>query len=110
MPQQILPPEHTSPVPDAATRTGLPDHTGGGAADGRVLRINFGFFKFGTDDKSQAIALILSVLLLAIITALAVFANQTDTIKDLMGLLKSAVLLTIGVAVGNSGSGKQDKP
>lgn len=109
MPQQILPPDHTSPVPDSDTRKGLPDHTGGEFAGGRVLHINLKFFKFGTDDKSQAIALILSVLLLAVITLLALYAEQTDQIKDLMGVLKSALLITIGVAVGNTISGKPDK-
>lgn len=108
-PPQITPPDHTSPVPDAATRAGIPDHTGGGAADGRVLHINLGFFKFGTDYKSQAIALILSVLLLVVIVSLAICADQTESVKDLISVFKGALLLTIGVAVGNTVGGQGTK-
>lgn len=103
MPQpQIPPPEGASPLPDAETKLGLPDHTGMSPADGRVLRVNLGFLKFGTDDKAQAVAFILSVFMLILLVVLAIFAPDSEQATNLASLLEKAVLITIGVAVGQS--------
>ncbi|WP_156405386.1 hypothetical protein [Sphingomonas sp. Root710] len=101
MPQQILPPEHTSPVPDDDTKLGIPDHTGPGKAGGRVLRLNLGIVKFGTDNTTQAIALLLSVLVLALIMIIVFWGPGTPQSNDLLSALKNILLITIGVAVGN---------
>lgn len=108
MPQEILPPPETPNVPDRETKLGLPDQTGKGAADGRVMHVNLGFFKFGTDDKAQAVAFILTVLMLGILTALAIWGQDTDQAKAFAGLLEKAVLITIGVAVGQSIGRRKD--
>jgi hypothetical protein len=103
MQPQIPPPDHSSPVPDPATKLGLPDHTGGGKADGRVMHVNLGFFKFGTDDRTQAVAFVLTILLLVMLGGLLI-APETEQAKSLFGILQNSLLLTIGVSVGNNAS------
>ena len=101
-------PQNTSPVPDSATKKGLPDHTGKDNADGRVLHVNLGIVKYGTDDKAHAAAMVLSVVIILFLGALLAFAPHDEETKDLIGWLKSAVLLTIGVAIGQ-GASKQGR-
>ena len=97
--------------PDAATRKGLKDFTGDDAPN-RVLHINFGFFKYGTDDKGHAAALILSMLLLAMIglTGIAgLIAPNDEWTKTLLQMLGSAFTLVAGVAIGQGISKKGEE-
>lgn len=98
-------PENTSPVPDRATKVGL-DFTGEHAGD-RVLRINLGFFKYGTKDQTHGAALVFSLLLLLCIVGVLAFGSGANADKAL-SWLESAFLFVSGVAVGKSadGSGK----
>ena len=102
MPPEILPPPETSNVPDRETKLGLPDHTGTGSADGRVMHINLGFLKFGTDDKAQAVAFILTTLMLLLLGAISIWGQDTEQTKAFASLLEKAVLITIGVSVGQA--------
>ena len=79
---QIPPPENTSSVPDKATKTGLNDYTGP-AAESRVLRINLGIFKYGTNDKTHAAALVLSLLLFLTIVGVIIFGDGGDWAKEI---------------------------
>src|SRR3954447_22376860 len=83
MPQRSLknipkPSGNLFPYPDKETRRGLPDYTGRDAYD-RVLLINSYFFKYGTNDKTHAAALVLSLMILIVIIAVIVYGmNGTN--------------------------------
>jgi hypothetical protein len=100
----IQEPDNVSPVPDKATKKGLPDHTGSGKADGRIMHVNLGFARYGTDDKSHAAAMVITFILLVFLALLIIFAPENDQNKELIGWIKGAVLLTVGVAIGQGGS------
>jgi hypothetical protein len=78
---------------------GLPDHTGSSIAGGRVLHVNLFVFKYGTDDKAHAAAMVLSILFLIFIAVLS-FAPSSPEHDKLLSWLESALLLTVGVAIG----------
>ena len=59
-----------SEIPDQETNKGL-DLTGPEAKN-RVMLINIGFFKYGTNDKSHAAAVCLSIVLLIVIVIVSV--------------------------------------
>jgi hypothetical protein len=92
-----------SPVPDDATKAGLKDYTSPSAAN-RVLHLNFGVFKYGTSDQTHAAAMVLSLLLLLFIAAILIFAPAGEQADKILSWLESAFLLTVGVAIGKSGS------
>ena len=99
---EIPPPSNLSPKPDKDTKKGLKDHTGP-AADGRILLINLGFFKYGTDDKTHAAALVLSLLIFITIIGvilLGAWASSTDWVEEVFKWLGSAFLFISGVALG----------
>lgn len=104
-PPAIPPLGNVPTAPDAETRKGLNDFTGDGAPN-RVLHINFGFFKYGTDDKGHAAALVLSMLLLGLTGIAGLIAPDDEWTKTLLQMLGSAFTLVAGVAIGQGISKK----
>ncbi len=101
---EIQPPPNLSPTPDRATRRGLSDFTGKDARD-RVLYINIWFFKYGTNDKAHAAAIVLSMTLLAAIIFLVFFGtrNGDSAWNDrAFNWMSGAFLFVAGVALGKS--------
>lgn len=81
------------------------DYTGDNASD-RVLFINLGFFKYGTNDKSHGAAIILSFLLfvlLAVIFVIGFWATNVDWAKECLRFVGTTFVFVAGVAVGRSG-------
>jgi hypothetical protein len=105
---QIPPPENTSSVPDKATKTGLNDYTGP-IANSRVLHINLGFFKYGTNDKTHAAALVLSLLLFLTIVGVIGFGDGGEWTKEIFRWLSGAFLFVAGVAIGKSSESDSEK-
>lgn len=113
MPQQpTLPPLGDVPnEPDAATRKGLKNDYTSDGAENRVLLINLGFFRYGTDDKAHAGAMVLSIVLLGMIflTGLAgLLTGAAEWTQQLIQWLGSAFTLVAGVAIGQ-GIANKDK-
>ena len=79
------------------------DYTGS-EADNRVLHINLWFFKYGTNDKTHAAAMVLSLLLFITIVGVLVFGNGGDLAKEAFHWLGSAFLFVSGVALGKGGA------
>jgi hypothetical protein len=105
--EEILPPENLSNTPDKATQKGLQDYTSP-SADLRVLHINLGFFKFGTDDKVLATAFTLAILLIIIITVISIagiFSEKTEWIEKMFSWSTNAFLVVLGVALGKGTNG-----
>lgn len=101
---QIKPPSNLSPKPDKATKLGMPDLTGD-EADGRVLRINLWFFKYGVDDKVHAAAVAFSLILLILITAVIFVGmkeSNTAWVEKAFSWLGNAFLFVAGIALGGS--------
>jgi hypothetical protein len=106
---QIPPPSSgLSTVPDKDTKKGLPDYTAREAPE-RVLHINLWFFKYGTNDKAHAAALVLSVLLLSIIVGVIIFINSEGAASEwadrVFGWLGSAFMFISGIALGKGSNG-----
>jgi peptidoglycan/LPS O-acetylase OafA/YrhL len=104
-PRTIPSPGSLSNVPDPATQKGL-DLTGA-EASGRVLHLNLGFFKYGTSDKSHAAAVSLSLLLVVVLLAISVcgmFSPNAGSFDKAIGLVGNAMMLVIGVAIGQKTS------
>ena len=100
-----VPPKHVSPIPDEATRRRKPDYTTRTDADDRVLFINLRFFRYGTNDKAHAAALVLSlILLLTIIALIFVGPRHAEGQWDdkAFSWLGGAFLFIAGVALGGS--------
>jgi len=107
---KIPPPENLSPTPDEATKTGLSDYTGG-SANKRVLHINLGIFKYGTDDKSHAAALVFALILLIALLGIVIAGFHVENAAwadKCFGWLGSAFLFVAGVALGKSSSKRSD--
>lgn len=107
-------PGNPSPVPDADTAKGI-DFAASDYVDNRILHINTRCFRYGTDDKGHAAALILSGLLLfsspfiAIIGAIALYSGKDPQwLQTLVSWIGNAFLFTAGIAVGKSSSSKSD--
>lgn len=100
----IQEPQNTSPVPDSDTKKGMGDHTGYGSSAGRVLHVNFVFFKYGTDDKAHAASMVLTAMITLFLVGMLIFGHNDDQTKDIVGWLKTAFLLTTGVAIGQGTS------
>ena len=75
-------------------------------ADHRVLFINLGFFRYGTDDKIHAAAIVLSFVLLLIIVCVFVGAQgQENAWNDkVFNWVGGAFLFVAGIALGKSES------
>lgn len=115
----IKPPTgNLSNTPDKATKKGKRDMTGE-SADDRIFFVDNKLFKYGTDDKYHAAALIISFLLLALIaivlvgnTIIAIW-NPTYAEKIWSERIFLAVwngfIFVAGVAVGGSGRKGRNK-
>jgi hypothetical protein len=101
-PPEILPPTNVSSKPDAATKTGLVDFTGPSAPK-RVLYVNLGILRYGTNDKVHAAALILSFVLLMALFGVVItgfYLKETGWAERAFTWLGNAFLFIAGVAVG----------
>ena len=100
----IKQPDNVPVEPDDDTKTS-PDFTGDTAAS-RVLYLNWGWFRYGTDDTGHAAALVLSVILLFVILLIifiGIFWHLNPTWMDrVFTWLGSAFLFVTGVAIGKS--------
>jgi peptidoglycan/LPS O-acetylase OafA/YrhL len=93
-----------SNVPDEATQRAF-DWTGPEAHD-RVMLLNFGFLRYGTNDKSHAAAICLSLILLAlllIVSAMGLFSPNAASFDKIIALIGNAFLFVAGIAVGQKG-------
>ena len=106
---QIPPPDHTSNVPDKATKKGISDYTGP-VADNRVLHINLGILKYGTNDKTHAAAVVFSLLLFFAIIGVLIFGDGGDWTKEVFRWLGGAFLFVAGVAIGKGHDAEPGKP
>lgn len=95
---------------DESSKDTPADYTGKDAPE-RVFHFNLGFLKFGTSDKIQGAAVLLSILILIVICGVfaAGLSNSSNPwIEKAFGWLSSAFLFVVGVAVGRSGSPNSD--
>ncbi len=108
---QIPPPSgELSNKPDKDTKKDL-DFTGP-SANKRVLYINAGIFKYGTDDKAHAASIALSMVLLAvslIVMIVGLFSGNTQWLEKMQAWIGSAFLFVAGVAIGRGGKEKKPK-
>lgn len=104
--QQIPPPANVSSQPDKATKKGLSDYTGN-AADERVLHINLWFFKYGTNDKAHAAAIVFSLILLMMIIGIMTYGGTSGAnaawADKMFNWLGGTFLFISGVALGSKG-------
>ncbi|MDX6750451.1 hypothetical protein SH611_11590 [Geminicoccaceae bacterium 1502E] len=112
--QKIPSPDgHLSEKPDAATREGLKaaaDYTGAEASQ-RVLYVNLGILRYGTNDKTHAAAVVTSMSLLIMLAVVAVtgfYASDTGWRDEIFGWLTTVYLIVTGVAVGRGGQEKNE--
>lgn len=109
------PPPSVSNKPDHATKKGMKDHTGK-EAEGRVLFLDLGIFKYGTDDKAHAASVAFSIVLLTAIF-IVIFAGmlvpdtRMEWVKQAFTWLGSTFLFIAGYALGgrNSTTNKAEK-
>lgn len=78
------------------------DYTGS-EADNRVLHINLGIFKYGTNDKTHAAAMVISLLLFLTIVGVLILGDGGDWSKEAFRWLGSTFLFVTGVALGKGG-------
>src|SRR4051794_32788072 len=91
-----------SDIPDSDTKR-APDMTAPGSADNRVLFINLGFFKYGSNDKQHSASMILAfVLLLAFIGVIVAgfWAANAGWLDKAITYLWNGFLIVGGVAIG----------
>jgi len=82
----------------------MSDFTGKDARD-RVLYINVGLFKYGTNDKAHAAAIVLSMTLLAAIICLVFFGTRNGDNawnERAFNWMSRAFLFVAGVTLGKS--------
>ncbi len=72
-----------------------------------MLHINLGFIKFGTDDKFQGAAILISIFLVALCIA-ALLSSLHDGLQPvcdkIIGWAQPILLVVIGAAIGKSAS------
>jgi len=105
MPPDLIknPDGNLSPSPDPETQK-FPDWTAPEAGN-RILHINFRFFRYGTDDKTHAASIILSVAVLifcVVIAIVGIFANGASWVQTVLSWAGNAFLLVAGTAIGRS--------
>ena len=104
-PVQIPEPKNLKESPDSDTKKGLPDFTGDGHADHRVLFIKIkDFLKYGTNDKVHAAAIIFSLLLFTVIVLvifIGFFCEHSEWADKVFTWLGSAFLFSLGIAFGS---------
>ncbi|MFL6844714.1 MAG: hypothetical protein ACJ8ER_07525 [Allosphingosinicella sp.] len=77
------------------------------SADRRVLRINLGIIRYGTDDKTQGAAVVFSLLLFCAICLVMILGSieaDREWFERVLQWLGSAFFFVMGVAIGKSGS------
>jgi len=79
----------------------------GNHAENRILFFNCKFFKFGTDDKVYAAAIILSMILLASLMLLCIMITVRDNkeLGNIAILLINVFVDTSGYALGRASLG-----
>lgn len=109
LPPNIKAPEgDLSPTPDLYTKTN-PDFAAGENAANRVLHIDWKWFRYGTDDKGHAAALVLSMVLLAVsvfVIVVGLIWPQSEWLETVFKWLGGAFLFVSGVAIGKSADNK----
>lgn len=106
-PPQIPPPRNVPREPDPATQK-FPDFTSR-TAESRILYLNLGFFRYGTNDKVHAAAVTMSLVLLLVNVALifiGLFREPTDWHKTAFQWTTNTFLFVAGFALGTSGSSR----
>jgi|LakMenE18May11ns_1017448.scaffolds.fasta_scaffold8905558_2 hypothetical protein len=105
----IIAPKAGPDTPDKDTQK-APDYTGD-YADGRVFHFSKWGIKYGVDDKGQAAALVISVLLIALLGICLLAGALVDRpwIADVFKLVIPALTFTAGVAIGKSGNSPKSK-
>lgn len=106
----IAPPVVVDQSADKFTKQ-APDYTGP-SAENRILHISCPWFKYGTEDKGHAAALVLSGLILLVSLfggVIGAFTNGQKWVEILMTWLGSAFLFTAGIAVGGGAAKSKDK-
>lgn len=73
-----------------------------------MLHLNLGFFKYGTDDKTHAAAILLSLLLFITIAGILIFGDGSEWTKEAFRWVSGAFLFTAGVAIGKGGEKQSD--
>lgn len=91
------------PASDVVRKDSPSDYTGDNA-DERVLYINLYFIKFGSTDRLQGAALMLSMVLLFLIalSILGGFVSDSSWAKEAIAWLGTPLMLVVGVAVGRA--------
>ena len=103
----VSPPANTSEVPDRHTKTS-PAYTDGSAPN-QVFHFKFLGMSYGTDDKTHAAAMCLSLLMLLIVMTCLIagsIVKDRTGIEQILNFIGPAFLITIGVAIGKSVSGE----
>jgi len=80
-------------------------------ADNRFLRINLGFVKYGTNDKIQGAAMLLSLLffmLISIAILIGFWGNKTEWAQNVLQIFGPTLTLVVGVAIGQATSGDKN--
>lgn len=74
-------------------------------ANHRVLRINLGIVKYGTNDKVQGAAILFCLLLFILITvtiSVGVYHKEHYWINKIFSWLTSTFILVLGIAIGRA--------
>jgi peptidoglycan/LPS O-acetylase OafA/YrhL len=83
----------------------------GDRAENRLLFINAGVFRYGTDDKTHAAAIVLSSVLLVIgllVVIIGSFSSNSAWLDRALMLTWNAFMFVAGVALGGGGKEKGD--
>ena len=78
----------------------------GDSAENRILFIDAGFFRYGTDDKTHAAAIVLSSVLLIVgllVVAIGSFSSNSVWLERALMLIWNAFMFVAGIALGRSG-------
>lgn len=111
----IKKPEELKVVPEKPDHQNIPDGNTAkdpvffsGGAPNQIFRLELGIVSYGTDDKSHAASLILSVIagMLLLILFIGGFFVDRAWISDALKILGTVFTMVVGVAVGKSSSGK----
>jgi len=82
------------------------------SAENRILFINAGIFRYGTDDKTHAAAIVLSSVLLVVgllVVIIGSFSANSVWLERALMLIWNAFMFVAGVALGRSGKEKGDE-
>lgn len=91
------------PVAAVGNKDNQSDYTSDGNASDRVLYINIGFFKYGTNDKAHGAAVVLALIILVLMAVLYIWGGYIELKEKLLIWAGNAFLFVAGVAVGKSG-------